>query len=290
MHDTVDHPRAGPAGARVRILEERDVRARGAFLVRVEEVVDGGVILVDRLLHHPQPEHPHVEVDVARRIAGDRRDVVDAFELHTVALSTASSARCTPSASTSKWVTARTDRGPTGPITHAVAPQSGAQPFGVVDLEDHDVRLDLAGIERDAGQRRQPDRQRARVLVVVGQPVDVVVERVQRARGDDPGLPQRAAEHLLVAPRLLDQFGRAREARSKWCAEALREVQPRGVEAPRELGRGHAGRDHGVHQPRAVHVESQTVLVRDIDHAPQLLQRPHAAAGHVRRLLDGHQS
>ena len=49
-------------------------------LVRVEEVVDGRVVLVDRLLHEPQAEDARVEVDVARRVGRDARDVVDAVE------------------------------------------------------------------------------------------------------------------------------------------------------------------------------------------------------------------
>jgi hypothetical protein len=51
-------------------------------LVAVVEVVDVGSVEVDRLLDHPQPEQPRVEVDVARGVAGDRGDVVDALELH----------------------------------------------------------------------------------------------------------------------------------------------------------------------------------------------------------------
>ena len=53
-----------------------------ALLVRVEEVVDARLVLVDRLLDHPQPERAGVEVDVALRLGGDRGDVVDALELH----------------------------------------------------------------------------------------------------------------------------------------------------------------------------------------------------------------
>jgi hypothetical protein len=45
-------------------------------------VIDGRVVLVDRLLYETQPEHPRVEVDVARGVAGDGGDVMDAFELH----------------------------------------------------------------------------------------------------------------------------------------------------------------------------------------------------------------
>ena len=50
--------------------------------VGVEEVVDGRVVLVDGLLDQPQPQHPHVELDVGGGVTRDRRDVVDPFEPH----------------------------------------------------------------------------------------------------------------------------------------------------------------------------------------------------------------
>ncbi len=80
--DRVHHPGARATAAHARILEERDVAARRSLLVRVEEVVDGRVVLVDRLLHHPQAEDARVEVDVPRRVARDAGDVVDAVERH----------------------------------------------------------------------------------------------------------------------------------------------------------------------------------------------------------------
>src|ERR1700730_1621573 len=76
------HPGARVPAGGARILEECEVRPRRAVLVAVEEVVDGRVVLVDRLLDHPQAEHAGVELDVARRVRGDRGDVVNALELH----------------------------------------------------------------------------------------------------------------------------------------------------------------------------------------------------------------
>ena len=80
--DGVDHAGAGAALVCARVLEEGDVGAGIALLVRVEEVVDGRVVLVDRLLHEPQAEQARVELDVSRRVCRDRRDVMHAFELH----------------------------------------------------------------------------------------------------------------------------------------------------------------------------------------------------------------
>ena len=73
MDDRLDHPRARPARRRARVLEERDVGARRALLVGVEEVVDARVVLVDGLLDEPEAEHAHVEVDVLARVPGDQR-------------------------------------------------------------------------------------------------------------------------------------------------------------------------------------------------------------------------
>ena len=80
--DAVHHAGAGAARSCVRILEERDVGAGAALLVGVEEVVDGRVVLVHRLLHEPQAERARVVLDVPRRVAGDARDVMHALELH----------------------------------------------------------------------------------------------------------------------------------------------------------------------------------------------------------------
>ena len=74
--------RRRPAARGARELEERQDRAGRAALVAVVQVVDVGLVEVDGLLDQPQAEHARVEVDVARRVRGDRGDVVQAFECH----------------------------------------------------------------------------------------------------------------------------------------------------------------------------------------------------------------
>ncbi|HTU79805.1 MAG TPA: hypothetical protein VMF09_13705 [Solirubrobacteraceae bacterium] len=126
----------------------------------------------------------------------------------------------------------------------------------------------------------------ARVVVVFGQALDVVLERIQAARGEDARLAQRAAQHLLPAPRLADQLARAGEHRAHRRAEALREVDPGGVEAAGAVARGHAGREDGVEQPRAVEVRPQAVSPGGLEHLEDRPARPHPAAAEIGGLLD----
>ena len=58
-----------------------------------------------------------------------------------------------------------------------------------------------SGVEPQPPVRAHPLAQPAGVCVVVGEPVDVVSQGVQRARGDDAGLAHAAAEELAVSAR-----------------------------------------------------------------------------------------
>jgi hypothetical protein len=80
----VHHARARASARDAGVLEERDVRPWFTGLVRVKQVVHGGLVLVDRLLHEPQTENPRVEVHVALGLRRDCSYVVDAFELHRI--------------------------------------------------------------------------------------------------------------------------------------------------------------------------------------------------------------
>jgi hypothetical protein len=84
-HDRVDHSGARTARCGAGVLEERQLRSGAALLVGVEQVVDGGIVLVDRLGGQPQAHDARVEVEIALCVTGDRRDVVDAFESHGIA-------------------------------------------------------------------------------------------------------------------------------------------------------------------------------------------------------------
>ncbi len=165
-----------------------------------------------------------------RYLSGFRRPVTQAVRAAAGTRSaTARAAASTSARVTSRCVTARTRRG--AHRAHADAPlgQRGDQRRRVVDLEEHEVRLGLGDVHHPAQRLEQG----AGVRVVLGQPLDVVVERVQAGGGEDAGLAHRAAPHLLVAPGAADQLLRPGEDRADRRAEALGEVEPRAVEAGR---------------------------------------------------------
>src|SRR5207244_6103616 len=68
-----------------------------------------------------------------------------------------------------------------------------------VDLDE--VRLHLVEVDADA-RLRETFGKAASTRVVVDDAVDVVVERIQRCRCDDPRLAHRAPEVVLAATRL----------------------------------------------------------------------------------------
>ena len=116
--------------------------------------------------------------------------------------------------SRSRWVTARMCVGPVGrrerdarfaePASGLVA--ADPEPAGV-DLDE--VRLDPVELDGEPGRVPRLGEPPG-PGVVVREPLDVVVERVQPRRGDHPCLAQRAAEQVLLPPRPLEQRARGR--------------------------------------------------------------------------------
>ena len=99
-------------------------------------------------------------------------------------------------------------------LDHLVAGDAGA-----VRLEEHQIGLGL--LHLDAVDLRQPARQRARIGVIVGEAVDVMVERVDAGRGANAGLPHRSAEALFPAPDVVDEGARTRNHAADRRAEAF---------------------------------------------------------------------
>jgi hypothetical protein len=123
--------------------------------------------------------------------------------------------------------------------------------------------------------------------VIVGEPLDVMVERVDAGRGDDARLPHRAAEEVLAAPRLRHQLVRAGDQRAQRTAQPFREAERDRVERTADARGRDTARDRCVDQARAVEVHRKVVLAAGRDDRVDLLERPDAAAGAVMRVLDG---
>ena len=124
-----------------------------------------------------------------------------------------------------------------------------------------DVGLDARRVDRRPAAARQGPRPGGRALAWSSARRSTWWSSAYSARGrDDPGLAHRAAHHLLVAPRFVDQLLRAGQHGADRRAQPLREVDPGGVEAARVVGGRDAARDDRVHQPRAVEVRAQPVL------------------------------
>ena len=99
-------------------------------------------------------------------------------------------------------------------LDHFVAGDASA-----VRLEEHQIGLGL--LHLDAVDLRQPARQRPRIGVIVGEAVDVMVERVDAGGRSNAGLPHRPAEALLPAPDVVDEGARTRNHAADRRAEAF---------------------------------------------------------------------
>src|SRR5258708_39874710 len=98
-------------------------------------------------------------------------------------------------------------------LDHLVAADPGS-----VRPKEYQVGFGL--LHFDTVDLRQPPRQRPRVGVVVGEAVDVMVERVDAGRGANAGLPHRSAQTLLPAPDIVDELARTRDRAADRPAEA----------------------------------------------------------------------
>ena len=165
-----------------------------------------------------------------------------ASELGSTAAAASASARLT-----SRWVTMRTAVGPTGETRTPAVARRGDEPGGVVAGHHHDVRLDGRRVEA-ARLGEQP-----RVGVVVGETLDVVVERVQPGGGQDAHLAHPATHPLAPDPRLGDRLGDAdhqrpdRAPRAPWTGTPT--ARPRRRRTPRAGRRWRRGRSTAGRRP-----------------------------------------
>ena len=128
---------------------------------------------------------------------------------------------------------------------------------------------------------RNPFASNVRIRVIVGQAIDVMVDRVQTRCGEHAGLTQPAAEHLAPAMRRIDQVARTDEDRADRRAESLRQADGHGVERLREFRDGSTRRDRCVEHARAVEMHRETALARERCDVLDVRLCDDAAAGRV---------
>ena len=180
--------------------------------------------------------------------------------------------------------TERADRDP--PLREGSADLLRGAPGGLLHLEVDDIGLDRIEGDAESVDPGHALGEPAGERVVLGEAVDVVLERVDPGRGEDPGLAHRPAEPLLPAPYLAEPVPRGREHRAHRTAEALAEVDPHGIEPPGEVAGRDPGRDRRVEEPGAVHVGGEIVFTRHLHHRLQRFHRPYRSSAEVGGLLD----
>ena len=131
------------------------------------------------------------------------------------------------------------------------------------DLEDDDVGVDLVRIDAHARDARQPGGEAARVRVIVGEPVAVVLERVQRGGAQDADLAHAAAQHLAEAARAFDVVARPPAITEPTGAPSPFEKQAETVSnGAASSPLRDAARDGGVPDARAVEVQREAAPAR----------------------------
>ena len=172
--------------------------------------------------------------------------------------------------------------------------QRRASPVG--HIHKHNIRLRRTHVK--ARQALQALSQPLCQSMVIGQPVDMVVQCVQSRSRQNAGLPQATAQNLAPAQRLGDQFTRATQGRAHGRAQTFAEANRHAVEVVHDAP--HAGRDgptvglrHGrIEKPGTVQMHGQAVLpgercsLRQIGRRhgvpiPGVFQRQQACAGKV---------
>ena len=156
-----------------------------------------------------------------------------------------------------------------------------------LDVELDEVRLDVLRARRAGPRRASPSASLLRPRVVVREPVDVVVERVDARRGDDPGLAHRAAEEVLLAARLGHPLGGARDERAERAAEALREAERDRVDVAAPISAGGTPSATAAFMSRAPSRWNARPSSRQVcGDGLELVERPDPAARRVVRVLD----
>src|SRR5208337_1381943 len=103
--------------------------------------------------------------------------------------------------------------------------------------------------------QRESLRQRARILMILGQPIDHRGQRDDSRRRDYSRLPHTATEHFAGPMRASDKFAAPTQKRTHRASESLRQAKRYGIGAARDFLRRRLERERGVEDSRAVEMQ-----------------------------------
>ena len=152
-----------------------------------------------------------------------------------------------------------------------------------IDVEEHDVRsnapdriLALESVHGVDALGQHPG-----VFVVDREPFVMMIQGVDRRRGEHAGLSHAAPEHLSETTRSCDQIRGAHESAPDGGAESLGEADVDGVGRSGELVERVASGDAGVEEPRAVDVDVEFAFPTDGGDGFEAVEGPHRTAAPV---------
>ena len=141
----------------------------------------------------------------------------------------------------------------------------------------HEHHVGVRPLDLKTG-RAQSLRQQLGVGVVLGEPADVVLERIQPGRGDHAGLAHRAAEDFPVSKGFLHEVRTAEEKRPRRRAQAFRQADGNRIEALAEFLRRHTQLRRRVEDARAIEMRGQLPALCQLQCCVEILPRNRLAA------------
>ncbi len=98
--------------------------------------------------------------------------------------------------------------------------------------------------------------------MVFGQPVHMVIERMQCRSGQDAGLTHAATQHLAPASRAGNHLRRTDQHGPDRCAEALGQANGNRIETFCECGRCLPTGNRGIEDARSIQMRGQSLRTR----------------------------
>src|SRR5262245_7380850 len=169
---------------------------------------------------------------------------------------------------------------------HTPAPGTGDDRVRVRRLvsqaENNDVCLQRGWIEHHALTRGQAPSDELRILMILAQPLEVVIERVQARRRKDADLAHGATRHASISNTALDHAARAGQERAARCTETFRKGNRHEIEWRGERRERIARCNRGIPESRAIEIGRYSTLARSLaDLCCRALREDHAACSIV---------